>query len=317
MIFRLICFTTYDSLFHYPHLPYFSKTKISGGKMERKGSIRVILLLLFYVVLSLYSIPGWSAEEARKQPALTSSDCVKCHEKQPAEIDAQGGRHKTITCQDCHSGHRPTSKNNIPLCNQCHQGQPHFDLKGCLTCHKNPHTPLSITFTSTLTDPCLTCHKPQIQQLRENKSKHTALYCTTCHSVHRKKPECTQCHKPHSADMGAQDCKKCHKAHMPKVVRYADDTSSKLCAACHANAFTLLTASKARHSTFACAFCHKEKHKMIPKCQDCHGAKHPASIMAKFPRCGDCHKIAHDLNNWSSTAAPKADALKVKKKKKQ
>ena len=35
------------------------------------------------------------------------------------------------------------------------------------------------------------------------------------------------------------------------------------------------------------------------ECKDCHGAPHPAGIMARFPRCGDCHKIAHDLNNWT------------------
>jgi hypothetical protein len=62
------------------------------------------------------------------------------------------------------------------------------------------------------------------------------------------------------------------------------------------------------------ASCHQEKHKMVPKCQDCHGEKHPAAIMAKFPKCGDCHNIAHDLNNWKP--APAAEAPKAKKKKK-
>ncbi len=285
--------------------------------MKRKEYIRIMLLLLSYAVLSLHSASGWAAEETRKQPVLNPADCVKCHATQTADIAAQGGRHKTITCQDCHSGHRPASKNNIPSCNQCHQGKPHFELKACLGCHTNPHTPLSITLASSLTDPCLTCHSSQIKQLRENKSKHSAQYCTTCHSVHRKVPECTKCHKPHSADMAAADCKKCHKAHMPKTVTYAADTESKYCAACHGNAYSLLTASKTKHSALKCAYCHQEKHKMVPKCQDCHGDKHPASIMAKFPKCGDCHKIAHDLNNWKTSSVPDAGAPAVKKKKKK
>ncbi len=285
--------------------------------MDRNGLSKFVLLLLTYAVVSLYSVPGWAADTG-KQPALTQSDCAKCHPAQSGQIDSDGGKHKSVGCQDCHTGHRPASKNNIPQCNMCHQGKTHFDLKGCLGCHKNPHTPLKITFASNLTEPCLTCHTAQIQQLRENKSKHTAQYCTTCHDVHRKKPECTQCHKPHSTDMTAADCKKCHKAHMPKAVTYASDTKSTLCASCHKTQYDLLAASKAKHSALTCAFCHQAKHKMVPNCKDCHGEKHPASIMAKFPRCGDCHKIAHDLNNWKAGTEPaKAGAVKTDKKAKK
>lgn len=284
--------------------------------MKRNTSIRItLLLLLSYVVLALYAAPGWAAGETK----LSAADCAKCHATQPADIDAKGGKHKSVSCQDCHSGHRPASKNNIPACNQCHQGKPHFELKGCLGCHKNPHTPLTIAFGENLTEPCLTCHSPQIKQLRENKSKHTDFFCTKCHgATHRLVPACTQCHKPHAADMAQTECKKCHKAHMPKAVTYAGDINSKLCASCHANAYKLLTASKAKHSTLACAFCHQDKHKMVPNCKDCHGEKHPAGMMAKFPKCGECHKIAHDLNNWTSPAAPAPQAggtQKAKQKK--
>jgi hypothetical protein len=193
-------------------------------------------------------------------------------------------------------------------------GKSHYELKGCLGCHKNPHTPLNITFTGKVTDACLTCHTAQMDQLKKYKSKHTALDCSTCHSVHRKVPQCTQCHKPHSAEMVVADCKKCHKAHMPTVVTYADSTPSKDCGACHGGVLSMLTASKVKHKDLSCAFCHKEKHKMVPKCQDCHGEKHPASIMARFPKCGECHSIAHDLNNW--TAKPKPVTTKPAQKKK-
>ena len=282
--------------------------------MNRNGFSKLALCFLAFIAVSFYSSQGW-ADKA----SLSPSDCVKCHEAQPAQVDSNGGRHKSVSCRDCHSGHRPTSKNNIPQCNQCHQGNPHFEQKGCLSCHTNPHTPLKITFAANLTEPCLACHKPQIQQLREHKSKHSLQSCTTCHDVHRKKPACTQCHKPHSTDITAADCTKCHKAHMPKDVTYASDTKSIMCAACHKNQYAVLTASKVKHSTFTCAFCHQEKHKMVPSCKDCHGNKHPEGIMKKFPRCGDCHKIAHDLNNWQSSApaaaAPKAGTGAKKKGK--
>jgi hypothetical protein len=56
---------------------------------------------------------------------------------------------------------------------------------------------------------------------------------------------------------------------------------------------------------------------MMPKCQDCHGEKHPAGIMSKFPKCLECHKSPHDLNNWTAAPAPapKAEAPKKKAKK--
>jgi hypothetical protein len=259
--------------------------------------------VLFLVALFLFNS---GVARAQQQVSLTDDDCVKCHAVPPADLKAAGGKHKEVGCTGCHAGHPPTVKKPIPQCSDCHMGKPHFELKGCLNCHKNPHTPLKISFTPTITDACLTCHAQQIEQLRKYKSKHTALDCSKCHDVHRKIPQCTQCHKPHSAAMVAADCKKCHKPHMPAVVTYSADTPSKDCGACHSKILNLLSASKAKHSALACASCHKEKHKMVPQCQDCHGSPHPAGIMAKFPKCGECHNIAHDLNNWPATTAQEA-----------
>ncbi len=280
--------------------------------MNRKLLYGLALFAACFIVMFTVS----AAFAAGEQMKLSPSDCAKCHEKQPQDIESNGSKHKTaINCQNCHAGHRPSSKNNIPVCSQCHQGKPHFQQKiSCLSCHTNPHTPLKITFGTPMTEPCLTCHTSQIKQLQENKSKHSSKNCTDCHDVHRKKPECTQCHKPHSADITAADCKKCHKAHMPKVVTYAADTDSKYCAACHKQVATTLAASKFKHAMLNCAYCHQEKHKAIPKCQDCHGAKRPDGIQAKFPQCTMCHKSPHDLNNW--TAAPEAAAPAKGKAKK-
>jgi len=82
---------------------------------------------------------------------------------------------------------------------------------------------------------------------------------------------------------------------MPLQVNYPDDTPSKLCASCHKTANDLLMANTSKHHERTCADCHKSQHKMIPKCQDCHGIPHPEDMMKKFPTCGDCHGIAHDV----------------------
>ena len=272
-------------------------------------SAALFVLLMLGVCGSL----SYAADSAQGTPPLLNDDCAKCHDGPPADIAAAGMKHQAVACQDCHEGHPPKVKNPIPQCSQCHTGKKHFEVKGCLDCHRNPHKPLNIVFPSNVTEPCLSCHEQQIIQLRENKSKHTAVSCTRCHGTsHRKKPECLKCHKPHSSDMVASDCTKCHKAHMPKVITY-DDVSAKLCAACHKKAFDVLNASTAKHKTFNCSACHQSQHKMIPKCKTCHGDKHPASIMTKFPKCSDCHKTAHDLNNWSAPAPKKEPAKKIKK----
>ncbi len=283
-----------------------------------QGSRWIVFLAVGLLALML-AAGAWAADTkaaAPARPALSNDDCIKCHAAPPTDLAAAGGKHKEVGCTGCHNGHPPTVKKPIPVCSDCHGGKPHFELKGCLGCHRNPHTPLKITFTNDLTKPCLTCHTKQFEQFQKYPSKHAQQACSMCHDVHRKIPQCTQCHKPHSADITAADCTKCHKPHMPTQVTYASDIPSKFCGACHSQVLKTLTASKVKHATFACAFCHQEKHKTIPKCQDCHGVPHPAGIMAKFPKCGECHKIAHDLNNWPAGAAQEGAPAKAPKKKK-
>ncbi len=276
-----------------------------------KGSRFIVFLAVGILALLVASGAAFAAD-AKAAPSLSNDDCAKCHNAPPADLSANGGKHKEVGCTGCHIGHPPTVKKPIPVCSDCHGGKSHFELKGCLGCHRNPHTPLKITFTNNITDACLTCHDKQIAQLKKYPSKHTNLNCSMCHDVHRKIPQCTQCHKPHSADITAADCTKCHKPHMPTQVTYAADVPSKFCGACHANVLKTLTSGKVKHASFACAFCHQEKHKTVPKCQDCHGVPHPAGIMAKFPVCGECHKIAHDLNNWPASGAPASGGAPAK-----
>lgn len=266
--------------------------------------------LLFLITLTaFFSMAAFAADPPVK---LSGVDCVKCHAKPAADIAANGGAHKTSTsCQDCHASHRPAVKNNIPQCSQCHSGKPHYNLKDCMRCHRNPHTPKIITFSNNVTAECVTCHAPQIEKLKKVKSKHSDLACSFCHSTHGKIPLCTQCHKSHSAEMSVADCKRCHQAHMPTVVTYGSDTPNKMCGACHKKAQDTLSSSDTKHKDIFCAKCHQDKHKMVPTCQNCHGEPHPAGMMNRFPKCGDCHSTAHNLNQW----APATQKLPASEKK--
>lgn len=265
-----------------------------------------LLRAIFVSVMLVCSLAV--AAFAADKPVLGVADCAKCHAAPPADIAANGGAHKTsINCQDCHSGHRPMVKNNIPQCSQCHSGKAHYNLANCMRCHTNPHTPKIIKLANNITEECLTCHTSQITKLKQVKSKHSALACSFCHNVHGKIPQCTQCHKPHSADMLATDCKKCHQAHMPTAVFMTADTPNKMCASCHKKAFDLLATSDAKHKAVLCVTCHKDKHKFVPTCQSCHGTPHPAAILSRFSKCGECHSVAHKLNHWDSSTMKGAD----------
>ena len=279
---------------------------------KRSMSKKVWIALLAGLTFLIFQGIAYSADPAAPvEPVkLLNGDCVKCHGKAPVDIATAGSKHKTeIGCQDCHNGHPPTTRKIIPLCSQCHEGKPHYKLAACNSCHSNPHTPLNIKFGNNVTDACVTCHAGQIVKLRENRSKHSALFCSTCHDTHGKIPNCTQCHKPHFAEQTKDDCKKCHQAHMPKNVVYGDKVPSKDCAACHKKAFELLSSSSYKHSKLSCVACHQSKHKMVPQCQSCHGTPHPASMLSQFPKCGFCHSIAHDLNGFKTTASPAPSAV--------
>jgi predicted CXXCH cytochrome family protein len=207
--------------------------------------------------------------------------------------------HQTqINCRDCHAGHRPMVASNIPECSNCHSGTPHFDLKGCKSCH-NPHAPKDISLKGELKDVCLTCHAAQGKELVAGPSKHAQVACNFCHAdKHGFVPQCVDCHQPHSTSMTQADCKSCHQAHMPLALTYGAEVQSAMCAACHGQAFNLLQASPAKHREIACVTCHANKHKTVPKCSDCHGLPHAEGMHKRFPQCGECHNIAHDLNNW-------------------
>jgi len=267
-------------------------------RAKKIGSLMVMLVLT--IGISLFAICSGTMP-AQAEPAGKQS-CKECHAAAADEIKTAGGKHRAVPCSGCHLGHPPTARKALQSCNRCHliKKKAHYELGNCRSCHKNPHTPLNISFTD-IKGKCVSCHANQVAMLRENKSKHSAIECSTCHDIHRKVPECTRCHKPHAADMVVAECRECHKAHMPMPVTYAANIPSKDCGGCHRRDLDVLSASETKHKPLTCAFCHQEKHRMVPKCQGCHGSPHPEGMMARFPKCGSCHNIAHDLNNWPVT----------------
>ena len=64
------------------------------------------------VVLTAFALQA----RAERVP-LEVTDCVKCHQDEPATIASNGGKHKTeVTCLDCHVEHPPWGEDVIPQC---------------------------------------------------------------------------------------------------------------------------------------------------------------------------------------------------------
>lgn len=279
---------------------------ISMGK-KLMAIILVITAILF--VLHIVGVrdagrgnirAAWAQETA----LLTTGDCIKCHPKQPVDIETEGERHRTeVDCFGCHIGHPPISKAVIPECSVCHKDKPHYALENCSECHVNAHAPLKIEIGEDVTKPCLTCHSEQGKEVEEAPSSHSEQACSFCHTSHREIQECMTCHDPHTQDMTASsECMSCHPAHRPLVITYNMETPSQTCASCHDTAFDELKTNVTQHSDKTCAYCHRDKHKMIPTCETCHGAPHPPAMHKKFPACKMCHNTAHNLDQLEEKA---------------
>ena len=268
-------------------------------------SLTVIALLVETSVFLVY--PGTAP--AQTAIRFKEEECAGCHARQMSDKTVPGEGHGSVPCLGCHASHSPDAKKPTAQCNKCHfllkTPRHHAELTVCSNCHTNPHRPLYISLKGADKDACLICHGVERRLLTEHKSKHTALDCSNCHDVHRKIPQCTQCHRPHSGKI-VGNCNPCHNAHAPKLASYPAAMPSQECGACHKIPSDILSATTSRHKTLACVFCHQQRHRLIPACQDCHGTPHPAGIMVRFPECGRCHNTAHDLNNWPETATKQA-----------
>ena len=259
--------------------------------MKAVGPLSGAALVLFLSV-------AVCASEAN--PVLSNGDCIKCHPVPSLDLAAEGAAHRQVDCKGCHPGHQPKSPFNIPLCSRCHQGEPHFEQDMCQQCHISPHTPLKVVMPRNSNKPCTACHAAQVAQIERVASAHSTMFCSMCHEVHRQVPRCLDCHDSHREGGELDTCGHCHRAHMPVPVTYGYDIPNEECGACHREAYTLLSGSKARHNSRSCAYCHQRKHGSIVECRSCHGEPHRLNTHARFAECSECHNIAHDLTGFDS-----------------
>jgi len=213
---------------------------------------------VIYIFIALFALCGTAWAQAL---SLSNEHCVFCHKKQPATIDAKGGKHKTeVGCLDCHIEHPPEGQNAVPECSMCHSGKPHYDLENCGSCHSDTHAPLDLTIEGEVSEPCLSCHEQQGIEVRDYPSAHTDVACNECHIKHKYIPQCTECHEKHSVDMDQAACLSCHPVHKPLEITYDMEMPSRYCTSCHGEAGSLLAANTTKHHELSCVFCHRDRH---------------------------------------------------------
>jgi len=235
---------------------------------------------------------------------LAPAECGRCHYSVFSQLKNEGGKHK-LDCTQCHTkyhAYNPVKQNwaeIMPKCDTCHGVFHGQKFTACTQCHA-PHAPKTqIAINAETAKTCGDCHGKVAQTLQQSPSKHTKVACATCHhSKHGLIPSCMTCHKPHTANQTDKDCLACHPAHTPLVIAYPKDTANSVCGACHGAVYKKLEASAGKHKQVPCAQCHT-KHRLIPKCQECHGQPHGEVVMKKFPDCLACHVDVHDLPSKS------------------
>lgn len=263
---------------------------------RKKGLVGRFVALALFLGVGIWCWNWHTTEAAAEGAALSNADCVKCHPKQPSMINEKGAKHKTaVGCLDCHVEHPPAGTNAIPKCSMCHSGKPHYALPECASCHKDTHAPLDMKMGEKTTPVCLTCHPQQGNEMKAGPSKHAQLDCSRCHPVHRQFLNCLKCHEPHTKGMTYETCKVCHAPHHPLDIKYPMETPNETCGACHSDAVDNLKANITKHQKLACAYCHRDKHKVVPPCEACHGKPHAQAIHKKYATCGTCHSTAHTL----------------------
>lgn len=250
--------------------------------------------------IATVTIPQTPSEYASEPQPLTVAQCAQCHIGLYRDLKDNGGRHR-FACQNCHNAfhaYNPRKGNwdtIMPKCNSCHKAPHGPKVTDCTGCHSNPHAPKKIAASAQLTAACFDCHGTVRDQLVKNPSKHTKVACMTCHTSHGFKPSCFNCHKPHNIGQSLSTCIPCHPVHQPLLIKYGGDVPSRTCSSCHAQIFNALMNSTSKHKNVACVTCHKNLHRFIPQCSDCHGKPHMKVIHDKFPKCLTCHVDVHDM----------------------
>ena len=276
-------------------------SSLDAGKIT-SFHYKFFCLIMFLLFVSLAS--DVSAAETSDQ---VSDDCGECHSFRQNMLETFGGSHGTeIGCLDCHSQHSPETKSLTVACDECHDGETHYQIKDCLHCHLNPHKPLY-----SLRDPikpareeCISCHAEVGEEMATAPSLHSELYCTRCHDSHTFIPSCLDCHEPHLAQQTDFDCLHCHPAHSPSDIVPTGYIPRTFCQVCHIEESRNLANTNTNHGVVNCKGCHKGQHTSIPNCRDCHGLPHLQKIHSQQRDCLACHGDAHLLIIDKNTFSP-------------
>jgi hypothetical protein len=238
------------------------------------------------------------AVDAAKIQGQAQEKCRECHKQIVGLMETQGGKHK-IGCDRCHEQFHvdinvPGRVPILPKCETCHKQVHGPDLALCLKCHTETHAPVNIPAGRALEHGCYLCHPKADKEMKTHITKHTELYCHSCHHTrHRYVPKCVECHQPHIRGMTQADCSTCHPHHKAIQVVYPQDIPPETCASCHRRTYDMLKNHKSKHSAVGCAKCHP-KHRIIMKCQKCHQIQ--CKGMTKEIRvCDKCHGVAHSV----------------------
>ena len=275
---------------------------------------RYVLAGLLFILVISGSAPAWAllgkTAEITILPApemysgepqpLTPSNCGVCHPAGYRAVKDNGGRHR-FDCRKCHdiaASHnlgKAKGASRKPDCATCHDFPHGRKATRCAECHVNAHTPKQLAKEAPINKFCFECHGPIRDKLAAFTSKHSKIDCMACHTSHGYKPSCFTCHEPHQPGQPVAICLACHPAHMPRQVQYGKDLPSDACASCHAAVFAAWKKSPGKHKAVACVTCHKNRHRTLPACADCHGKPHTPAHHERFPRCLTCHLDVHDI----------------------
>ena len=246
--------------------------------------------------------PANGAYQHKIEP-LTTQQCAQCHYSIFESIRDNGGKHQ-IHCRECHETFHTFNPSKawadvVPQCTTCH-GEAHgTTFLECLSCHTDPHAPISSLINlDLLAKDCGTCHMNQKKEIVQYQSAHSEVTCNECHHTrHGHRPNCTECHsEPHTEFIDNSGCMGCHPVHSPREINYPAATGNQVCAGCHAEVTQHLASSTMKHSALQCAFCHADRHGYIPECSKCHSVPHSEAMLARFENnCESCHGDPHAL----------------------
>ncbi len=298
------------------------KNKNRPARKTAEFFFKLIFFTIFFVAM-LQFFPNYSKAETERPlftklyPEATATmpteECMQCHPSIATLLRTAGAMHGRVECRQCHlqvhtfiSG-KTNYEDILPKCERCH-GQPHGkEQVKCSSCHQEAHAPLNIPANRALSQGCYTCHPKLDKDIKIFPTRHTDLYCTSCHhSTHGYKPDCLECHEPHIGQVPGtcniehiktafDQCISCHPPHKALKVIYPNDTSNAICSFCHRKAKEMLNRSNTKHTALLCIKCHPDQHKTIIRCKECHGKPHPEEMLKQYNSCGGCHGVAHSV----------------------